>query len=525
MVPPENQTAAAIELLTGKKVAGPHSDVFSNSIVQGLAGPLPQTLKQHLRRVLEITALLVIDLGALAAAFALAYCIRAYLLPWLFPFFPAELPGNLSARLWWLPLVVLGSMAYEDLYVKRLSFWRECGHLVKAATMAYLIALAVVTLAKTSGEVSRTLIVLSWLLTLLLLPIFRYAGKNALAHAGIWRRWVLVLGAGRTGELVVQALNGEPYMGYQVAGILDDDPKKKNKTFTVNGGTKVRVLGGFLEAEYVMTLTGVRNLIVAAPGLPSRELVDLVNRLQRICESVLVVPDLFGMPVMGAEADYFFNDRFLGLRLKNNLASSANIFLKRTFDLTVGSVILVLLLPFMTLITLTVKLDSPGPAFFAHRRIGRNGREFMCYKFRTMVMNAQEVLDRLLKENPVLCADWERDFKLKDDPRITRVGRFLRKTSLDELPQIFNVLKGEMSLAGPRPIVRKEIEKYKENIKYFYQVRPGMTGLWQISGRNEVEYDERVQMDTWYVRNWSLWLDITLLIRTVSVVLGRKGAY
>ncbi|WP_242647840.1 undecaprenyl-phosphate galactose phosphotransferase WbaP [Candidatus Desulforudis audaxviator] len=524
MALPESKAAAAAGMPAAEKSAGPAPDV-SKGVVQGFADPLPRPLKHQLRRAMEVTSLVAVDLAALAAAFALAYLLRAAVLPQLFAAFPPILPPHLAERLWWLPLVVLGCLAYEGLYVKRHSFWREVGHMVKAVTLAYLVVLAVVTVTKTGGEVSRTFVVLSWLFTLFLLPAFRYAGKNALARAGIWRQRVLVLGAGQTGELVVRVLGRDPYLGYQVEGVLDDDPQKKHKIFTVNGKTAVRVLGGFRDSDRVMAATGVRNLIVAAPGLSGPVLVGLVNRLQKACESVTVVPDLFGLPVMGVEANYFFDDRFLVLQLKNNLASRANIFLKRAFDLVVGSLVLALFLPLMALIALAVKLDSPGPVIFAHKRIGRGGREFRCYKFRTMVANAWEELDRLLKENPDLHAEWERDFKLKNDPRITRVGRFLRRTGLDELPQIFNVLKGEMSLVGPRPIVKKEVLRFGPYIDDFYLVRPGITGLWQVSGRNDIDYGDRIRLESWYVRNWSLWLDLTILIRTVAVVLARRGAY
>jgi undecaprenyl-phosphate galactose phosphotransferase len=511
--------------VTAAKSVDPALDMKLKKNVYETDNPVSRPLRDQFRLAAEVLSLLVVDIFALAAAFAVAYYLRVFILPWIFPAFPAELPRYYALHLWWLPLVVLGSMAYEGLYTKRLSFWREAALIMKSVFAAFILALAVVTLAKTGGEVSRTLIVLSGLLAFMALPVLRYAGKNALYRAGIWVRRVVVLGAGETGRLVVQALHREPFMGYRVAGFLDDDPRKKNKPVTINGHIKVPVLGGFRDTDQVMRHFGVYNFIVAAPGMASRELVGLVNRLQRCSESVLVVPDLFGLPVMGAEADYFFDEQILGLRLRNNLASRTNSILKRAFDLTADSLIMLLCIPFFTLIVLAIKLDSPGPVIFAHRRIGRNGKEFMCYKFRTMVVNAQEALDRILNENKELRSEWKRDFKLKNDPRITRVGKFLRKTSLDELPQMLNVLKGNMSLAGPRPIIQQEIEKYAENIRYFYQVRPGMTGLWQVSGRSETDYDYRVQLDTWYVRNWSLWLDITLLIRTIAVVLARKGAY
>ena len=162
---------------------------------------------------------------------------------------------------------------------------------------------------------------------------------------------------------------------------------------------------------------------------------------------------------------------------------------------------------------------------FAHKRIGQHGKEFPCYKFRTMCVDADARLKEYLAANPEAREEWERDFKLKDDPRVTRVGRVLRRTSLDELPQLLNVLKGQMSLVGPRPIVKAEIPRYGSYIADFYMVRPGITGMWQVNGRSDTTYDERVQMDSWYVRNWSVWLDLSLLWKTVSVVLNHKGAY
>lgn len=179
----------------------------------------------------------------------------------------------------------------------------------------------------------------------------------------------------------------------------------------------------------------------------------------------------------------------------------------------------------MAIIAVCIYIDNPGPILFAHKRVGKNGKEFPCYKFRSMIVNAEEALQVYLKEHPEAKEEWERDFKLKDDPRITKLGHFLRKSSLDELPQLFNVIKGEMSLVGPRPIVQKEVVKYGVYIDDFYLVPPGITGVWQVSGRSDTTYDERVQMDSWYVHNWSVWIDIVYLIRTFGAVLLRKGAY
>ncbi len=197
---------------------------------------------------------------------------------------------------------------------------------------------------------------------------------------------------------------------------------------------------------------------------------------------------------------------------------------KRALDLFLASLLLVLLSPLMLAIAILVRLDG-GPALYGHRRIGADGRSFVCWKFRSMAINAEEALARLLARDPTARAEWERDFKLKRDPRITALGRVLRSTSLDELPQLFNVLKGEMSLVGPRPIVPDEIKRYGSAFRDYAVCRPGITGPWQVSGRNDLDYASRVKLDRQYARNWSLGTDCRILLQTAVVVLRRSGAY
>jgi Undecaprenyl-phosphate galactose phosphotransferase WbaP len=184
-----------------------------------------------------------------------------------------------------------------------------------------------------------------------------------------------------------------------------------------------------------------------------------------------------------------------------------------------------LISPVLAAIALLIKLDSRGPAFYRHWRIGAGGKHFRCWKFRTMHPNAEQMLERYFRENPQLRAEWEQNQKLHDDPRITRAGRFLRKTSLDELPQLWNVLRGEMSLAGPRPIVDVEVPKYGEVYELYKRIRPGMTGIWQVGGRSDTSYPERVAMDSHYVRDWSFWLDLIILARTIKIVVLGRGAF
>lgn len=201
-------------------------------------------------------------------------------------------------------------------------------------------------------------------------------------------------------------------------------------------------------------------------------------------------------------------------------------FIKYTFDWGATFIGTILISPLLIYIAYRIKKDDPGPIIFAHTRIGKNGKEFPCYKFRSMIVNSKEILEKHLAENPAAREEWEKTYKLKNDPRITPIGNTLRRTSLDELPQIFNVLKGEMSLVGPRPVIQEELDKYYgDTVELYKSVRPGITGLWQVSGRSDLDYEERVALDAYYIKNRSFWGDIVILWKTVAVVLLKKGAY
>jgi len=215
----------------------------------------------------------------------------------------------------------------------------------------------------------------------------------------------------------------------------------------------------------------------------------------------------------------------LGIEIRQQLLRLGPKFAKAFVDLIVAVIALLIAVPLIPIIALLIKLDSNGPVFYRQIRYGKDGRPFKAWKFRTMVVNADIVLKEYLAEHPELKQEWDRDQKLRNDPRVTRIGKFLRKTSLDELPQIFNVIKGEMSVVGPRPIFEDQIDLYGKYYSLYIKVKPGITGLWQVSGRNELSFKERVVLDAYYVRNWSVWLDIYILARTVPVALFGKGAY
>lgn len=370
-----------------------------------------------------------------------------------------------------------------------------------------------------AGSTSRLFVGLLWIFSIVLVTLSRYLFAHILNWASVGSVPVLLVGAGKTANLVLQGIRDDVGLNFNVIGYVDDaGPQEENVG-------NLPYLGTFGQVVEVIDKTQVQDVCIAAPGLTPDKLNSLIHTIQPHVRNLSFVPDLIGLPVNGIEVDSLFNERLMFMSLKNNLARPYNRFIKRIFDLVLTTLGVVVLSPVFLLLAVLIKLDSRGPVIFAHQRIGKNGKLFPCLKFRTMCVDADKKLKEYLAANPEARKEWEAEFKLKDDPRVTRVGKVLRKTSLDELPQLFNVLIGQMSLVGPRPIVTAEIPKYGPYIKDFYMVHPGITGMWQVNGRSDTTYEERVQMDSWYVRNWDVWLDIMLLWRTFGVVLQHKGAY
>ncbi len=261
------------------------------------------------------------------------------------------------------------------------------------------------------------------------------------------------------------------------------------------------------------------------PGAGKERLQGLINNLQHKVQRILFVPDIFGIAVTGTNLQHFFHEEAFAFEMKNNLSNPINIFIKRSFDIGVSILLLPILSVPMAVIAALIRLDSKGQAIFLQKRIGKQGAIFSCYKFRTMHENAEETLNGVLEKNPDAKLEWNTHWKLAEDPRVTGVGRFLRSTSLDELPQIFNVLKGEMSLVGPRPYLPKEKPDMGSRDYTILLTKPGITGLWQVSGRSNTSYEYRMSLDSWYVRNWNLWLDVVILLKTIRIVIKREGAY
>ena len=463
------------------------------------------------RRGLVSWGLVLADALALEASLLLAYLARQA----LGFLFPAEVPleglAPLALALLLFPLGYGLAGLYPGYGLPAVERMRRK---VQVTFLLYLALIAWNWLFS-QEDWSRSVLLMAMGFSLVLVPLGGTLVRELLARLGLWGVPVLVLGAGKTGALVVRKLKEDGVLGLRPVALLDDDPAKWGGE--VEG---VRVVGS-LEQAGAFGRRGVRYAILAMPGVGRERLGEFLQTLP--FPHVILIPDLFGLESLWVSSRDLGG--MLGLQIKRNLFLRRNQVLKRSLDIIGG---LLLFIPFtllLPLISLAIYVEDRGPVFYRHLRIGRAGRRFYVLKFRTMRPDADRVLEEYLAANPEALRFWLEERKLKNDPRTTRVGEFLRKSSLDELPQVINILLGDMSLVGPRPVTEEELAKYGQDAFYYLLVRPGLTGLWQVSGRNEVSYEKRVALDRYYVQNWSIWLDLYILARTVWVVLTRKGAY
>ena len=417
----------------------------------------------------------------------------------------------------WVPLVYMAFILYEGLYGKRMLIYQMMKKLFRASLGGTVFSIILMFLAQVAGDVSRFYVILYTAISFALLCLFRVILAKGMKKSKAFQIPILIVGAGKTGEVMARQIQNDTGMRYRIVGFLEDhEPYDKSCT----------ILGGFGDMERVIRDTGVQHVIIAAPGIPQTQLSSLIYQAQTLVRNVGVVPNLVAVPMSNVTAESFFDAKIMVLHIRNNLASPWNQLLKRIFDIVATICGGILISPILLAIAIWVYHDSPGPVIFKNKRIGLNGEEFNCYKFRSMYMNNQEILARYLSNHPMLQKEWDTYRKLRGfDPRITPVGRILRKYSLDELPQLLNVLKGEMSLVGPRPYLPEEIPMMGENSRVVLMAKPGITGYWQVSGRNDVTFDERVDMESWYVYNWSVWIDFLILWKTIKVVFSHEGAY
>jgi Undecaprenyl-phosphate galactose phosphotransferase WbaP len=326
----------------------------------------------------------------------------------------------------------------------------------------------------------------------------------------------VIYGGGNTGRLVVDRLLHNNKTGYIPVLILDDEP----------GGDDYRGIPIIHDTSIGPELVrryNIKMAIIANPRLKQEELARLINYSVSAFGYNVLIPDFFSITNIWMSVLDF--DGVLGFATSHRLKMPWNLAIKRILDLGIVTLGGHIILPFLLVIALIIKLSSPGPVLYGHTRLGLNGTPFKAWKFRSMVPDADKKLKEILEGDPKLREEWEASQKLKNDPRVTPIGKILRRTSFDEFPQLLNILKGEMSLVGPRPVVEEEVKKYGEDFRRIFSVKPGLTGLWQVSGRSDADYAERVSYDTYYLQSWSVWLDAWVLLRTPGAILWGKGAY
>lgn len=454
------------------------------------------------------------DYAALAVAGILAVYIRNCIMTY------STFQVSKGYLFLWLPLVFMFFNFYSGLYGRRMLIYRMVERLFFACLEGTVLGIILMFFAQVSGQVSRLFVVLYTILAFTLMAVLRVVLSKVMKRVKAFQIPVLIVGAGKTAELVVQQIRRDAGMRYRILGFLED--RKPFKDY----GPNMPILGGFDDLEKAAKETGIDTILIAAPGLPQDKLSDLIYCAQSLVKHVAVVPNLVAVPMSNVTVESFFDAKIMVLHIWNNLANPWNRFLKRIFDICATIVGGIIISPIFLAIAFWVHRDSPGPVIYRNKRIGLDGKSFDCYKFRSMYMNNKEILEKHLARHPELREEWNTYRKLREeDPRITPVGKILRKYSLDELPQLLNVLKGDMSLVGPRPYLPEEIPMMGERSSIILMAKPGITGYWQVSGRNDVTFNERVNMESWYVYNWTLWIDFVILWKTFKVVLMHDGAY
>jgi Undecaprenyl-phosphate galactose phosphotransferase WbaP len=420
-------------------------------------------------------------------------------------------------------------------YSRPQPFWQELYRILKGVTGMAMLDMALLSIIRL--DFSRSWWATAWLLLLLLLPLSRLLARKFLSALKIWQRPTIIFGSGSNAVEAYKALSEESSMGFEVKAFVHisiqgklNNIKDESVPDFIMG---LPVLHWSPEKDPLPACCGGlpinrHSQLVVALEANEQEIRDyLLASLSRIrSRYVHVVPAMRGVPLFGLEVSHFFRHELLMVHVRNNLANPLHRAIKRIFDLFCSLILLFLLSPLMIWVTWKIAFNSGLPVFFTQTRVGQWGKPFKFYKFRSMLLNAESLLEDWKETNSV---EWQRyaenNFKLENDPRITDIGLFIRRTSIDELPQLWNVIKGEMSLVGPRPLLKNEVNTYGADIKLYEETPPGITGLWQISGRSETTFQDRVDFDIWYVKNWSLWTDVIILFKTVGVVFNRKGAY
>ncbi|MDR3423657.1 MAG: undecaprenyl-phosphate galactose phosphotransferase WbaP [Alphaproteobacteria bacterium] len=406
---------------------------------------------------------------------------------------------SLSAILW------LDSRGH---YRQRLPYWESVGNILGVASVGF-VASGFIEFAARSNS-SRLWVAFGWML----FAFFSLAGRSfvrsRLERTGAWRIPAIIIGEGPTAEAALRALSRDRHVGFAIVDIL---PPTVLSDMTKTSAWK-----------QVLMLQDAHYIFLALEGSEIERYQAALKSLPRARVPCSIIPPWQGLPSSTLTPHHFMMQDVMMLHDTNRLKLPLPRFIKRLVDIVLAGMALLVLSPLFVIVALAVRRDG-GTAFFNQERVGQNGRFFKCYKFRSMRADAEQVLDRYLQENPDAAEEWNKYQKLKNDVRVTPFGHFIRRTSIDELPQLINVLKGDMSLVGPRPCMPGQESLYADDFSFYESVRPGITGPWQVSGRNHLTFKERVNLEAWYARNWSLWLDIVIMLKTVPTLLKREHAF
>lgn len=465
--------------------------------------------------------LAMVDLVALFFSFSAAYFCRAHILGEFIHFDQAPLPflDLLKTTYILAGTITLLIFALESLYTHRFIFWEETRHIIKGITICFTIIMTLAFLLKKYEQFSRVVIALTWLGSLFFIPLTRLIFKKTLYRSRLWRKKVFILGTNWLAYVTAREIERNRNLGYDIVGFLTHKKEKIGQLFAERP-----VLGDIKSLEELAKRYDVKDVIVSlSQALPTHRL-RLLKLNEDYIENIKIVSDIGNIFGTGFKVEILGD--IVSLSVPRNLLTASRIFLKFIFETIIASFMLPLALPLMLLISIAIKIDSPGPIFYLQNRMGKGGKIFSLIKFRSMYVDGNQRLASYLEKNPEVKNEWQQYRKLRGyDPRVTRVGRFLRKFSLDELPQLFNFFKRDINLVGPRPYMPEELDKMADKFRVISRVKPGITGLWQVRGRNLLPFKRRLLLDEFYVRNWSLWLDIVILIRTIKAVATREGAF
>ncbi|MEA3493232.1 MAG: undecaprenyl-phosphate glucose phosphotransferase [Candidatus Margulisiibacteriota bacterium] len=460
---------------------------------------------------------IVLDIILINVSLILAYLIRfktfIFLAPATVPVFEQYFRVLIFVTLIWLAIFKLIGL-YED--KKNTALIDEVANVFLGVSVATLVLFALLFMYR-EFWFSRLVIANVWWISLICLTfsrIFLFSLKRLLRSKGIASKNLLILGAGEMGQLLALKVTQDKSLGYRVFGYLDDNPEKQGKEY--NGYS---VLGGIDKVVETVKNNKIEEVIIASTRISINKVLDVITECERYGVEFKIVPGILELIASRLDVDEIGGVPLL--TVSEIQLKGLNAFLKRTTDVSFSFLGILALSPFFLLFALLVKTTSRGPVFFMQERVGLDGKMFKMFKFRSMVQDAEQLFPQL---EPLSEAEGYL-FKMKDDPRITPLGKFMRRWSIDEYPQLFNVLLGQMSLVGPRPPLPREVKNYSVWHKKRLRVRPGITGLWQVSGRSLLPFEDMVRLDIYYIENWSLWLDLKILLRTALVVFLGSGAY